>query len=134
MSRNFLHGILSLLTLAAIAGFVIADGHATTQTVFALIAAALGAGAFFTLPTAMTAPPSPPEYSFDAPRTADGHRVLAYEKRNGTDGISTVRVWAFDHGAHLEITVNRLGTLAAPLSPDSALVIAETLKKGSTPG
>jgi len=127
MSKTFIHGLASGLVLLSIAAFVSTAGHDTTQTVLALVVAALGVVAFYTLPTG-----SANALGLSSPE--GGGKVINYTKRAGSDGISTVRVWALKDGAQLEITVQRLGTLTAPLDVDVAYDIAEVLDMAGKAG
>jgi len=52
-----------------------------------------------------------------------------YLKRDGTDGVSTIRVFADADGAQIDVTVQRIGTTRIPLSTQVAHEIAAALNK-----
>jgi len=124
-SKTFAHGIATITTMLLIAAFVIVGpGHETSQTVLAVLAAISGLAAWLTLSL-----PAPARRGTVGTLGAAQSTVRDYTLRSGSDGISAVRCWALDDGARLEITVNRLGTLSAPLDAGSANAVADILEK-----
>ena len=130
MSKQLIHGIAAAAAICLVAAFgAVFDsgGSSTAETVLAVLAAVAGVIAYWTRPAA--ALPHPEQALYDKSMVSSQGKVIDYDKQDGIDGISTVRTWALDGGARLEVTVNRLGSLSAPLSITTAKEIAKVLDR-----
>jgi len=126
MNKQLIHGIAAAAAICLVAAFAIVDNQ-TADTVLAVLAAVAGVIAYWTRPAA---PLAHPEQAFyDKSMASSQGKVIDYDKQDGIDGISTVRTWALDAGARLEVTVDRLGTLSAPLSITTAKEISKVLDR-----